>query len=60
MMVSWAHCLILSVGRVDHTTHPGDIHELAEGTFDPSTDVIDEDIKEYQTQYLALRNTARH
>ena len=38
-------------GCVSYTTQLGVIHNLAEDALDPTTDVIDEDVKEQWSQY---------
>ena len=40
-----------SLSRVNHTPQVGVIHKSVEGALDPTVDIIDEDIKEYQSQY---------
>ena len=49
---------ILSLGQADYTTQLGVICKLAEGALDPA--VIDEDIKQYWSQYGPLRDITHH
>ncbi|KAK4823100.1 hypothetical protein QYF61_025838 [Mycteria americana] len=42
--------------HVNHTTQLGVICKLAEGTLNPTVHVIDEDIKQYWSQYRPLRD----
>ena len=42
---------IPSLWCVDFTTQLGVIHKFAEGALNPTVDVTDENIKEYQSQY---------
>ncbi|KAK4819021.1 hypothetical protein QYF61_024137 [Mycteria americana] len=51
---------ILSLRHVNHTTQLSVVCKLAEGALDPAVYVIDEDIKQYQSQYGLLRDTPRH
>ncbi|KAK4810201.1 hypothetical protein QYF61_011795 [Mycteria americana] len=51
---------IPSLRRVNHTTQVGVVCRLAEGALDPSVYVIDEDIKQYWSQYGPLRDIACH
>ncbi|KAK4826030.1 hypothetical protein QYF61_003851 [Mycteria americana] len=51
---------ILSLRRVDRTTQLGVIFTLAEGALDPTAYVIDEDTKQYWSQYGPLRDTTCH
>ena len=51
---------ILSLRRVNHTTQLGVTCKLAEGALNPTVYVIDEDIKQYWSQYRSLRDTTRH
>ncbi|KAK4831203.1 hypothetical protein QYF61_016040 [Mycteria americana] len=48
---------IPSLRRVNHTTQLGVACKLAEGALDPTVCVIDEDIKQYWSQYGPLRDT---
>ncbi|KAK4810846.1 hypothetical protein QYF61_008818 [Mycteria americana] len=48
---------IPSFWRVNSTTQLGVICKLAEGALDPTVNVIDEDIKQYWSQYRPLRDT---
>jgi len=52
--------VILSVGHVSCTTQLGVICRLAEGAVDRNVYVIDEDIKQYWSQYGPLRDTIHH
>ncbi|KAK4815356.1 hypothetical protein QYF61_001344 [Mycteria americana] len=51
---------ILSLRRVNRTTQLGVICKLAEGALNPTVSVIDEDIKQYRSQYRPLRDTTHH
>ncbi|KAK4823973.1 hypothetical protein QYF61_008592 [Mycteria americana] len=51
---------ILSLRRVNRTTQLGVICKLAEGALDPTVYVIDEDIKQYWSQYRPLRDITCH
>ena len=51
---------IPSLRCVNRTTQLGVICKLAEGALDPTVYVIDEDIKQYWSQYGPLRDTTRH
>ena len=51
---------IASLTHVDHTTQLGVICRLAEGALHPTVYIIDEDIKQYQSQYGPLRDTTCH
>ncbi|KAK4829736.1 hypothetical protein QYF61_006445 [Mycteria americana] len=51
---------ILSLRHVNRTTQLGVVFKLAEGALDPTVCVIDEDMKQYWSQYGPLRNTTRH
>ena len=45
---------ILFLRRVNHTTHLSVICKLSEGALNPTVYVIDEDIKQYWSQYTLL------
>ncbi|KAK4817066.1 hypothetical protein QYF61_027095 [Mycteria americana] len=51
---------IPSLRRVNCTTQLGVIYKFAEGALDPTVYVIDEDIKQYWSQYRPLRDTTHH
>ncbi|KAK4824277.1 hypothetical protein QYF61_012837 [Mycteria americana] len=51
---------ILSLRHVNRTTQLGVICKLAEGALNPTVCVIDEDIKQYWSQYGPLRDTTCH
>ncbi|KAK4828118.1 hypothetical protein QYF61_023916 [Mycteria americana] len=51
---------IPSLGHVNHTIQLGVVCKLAEGALDPTVYVIDEDIKQYWSQYGLLRDTTCH
>jgi len=51
---------VLSLGRVDCTTRLGVICRLVESAIDPAVRVIDEDIKQYWSQYGPLGDTTCH
>ncbi|PKU42672.1 serine-rich hypothetical protein [Limosa lapponica baueri] len=51
---------IPSLRRVNCTTQLGVICKLAEGSFDPTVCVIDDDTKQYWSQYGPLRDTSHH
>ena len=51
---------ILSLRHVDRTTQLGVICKLAEGALNPAIYVIDEDIKQYWSQYGPLKDTICH
>ncbi|KAK4823599.1 hypothetical protein QYF61_003799 [Mycteria americana] len=51
---------ILSLRHVNRTTQLGVICKLAEGALNPAVYVIDEDTKQYWSQYGPLRDTTRH
>ncbi|KAK4826501.1 hypothetical protein QYF61_009574 [Mycteria americana] len=48
---------IPSLRHVNHTTQLGVVCKLAEGALNPTVHVIDEDIKQYRSQYGPLRDT---
>ncbi|KAK4818697.1 hypothetical protein QYF61_017918 [Mycteria americana] len=50
---------ISSLRRVSYTAQLGVVCKLAEGALDPAVNVIDEDIKQYWSQYRPLRDTTR-
>ncbi|KAK4828585.1 hypothetical protein QYF61_027675 [Mycteria americana] len=49
-----------SLRRVNRTTQLGVICKLAEGALDPAVYVIDDDIKQYWSQWRPLRGTTHH
>ncbi|KAK4811988.1 LOW QUALITY PROTEIN: hypothetical protein QYF61_022984 [Mycteria americana] len=51
---------IPSLRYVNHTTQLGVVCKLAKGALDPTVYVIDEDTKQYWSQYRALRDTTCH
>ncbi|KAK4822534.1 hypothetical protein QYF61_015540 [Mycteria americana] len=51
---------IPSLRHVNHTTQLGVVCELVEGALNPTVCVIDEDIKQYWSQYGPLRDTTCH
>ncbi|KAK4827038.1 hypothetical protein QYF61_013222 [Mycteria americana] len=51
---------IPSLRCVNCTTQLGVVHKLAEGALDPTVYVIDEDIKQYWSQYRSLKDTTCH
>ncbi|KAK4828525.1 hypothetical protein QYF61_026947 [Mycteria americana] len=61
MRFTWAH--FLSLSRPLHancTIQLGVVSKLVEGALDPTVYVIDEDIKQYWSQYGPLRDTTCH
>ncbi|KAK4831029.1 LOW QUALITY PROTEIN: hypothetical protein QYF61_014917 [Mycteria americana] len=51
---------IPSLRRVNHTTQLGVICKLAEGALNPTVHVIDDDIKQYWSQYGPISDTTHH
>jgi len=51
---------IPSLRHVNHTTQLGVVCKLAEGALDLTVYVIDEDIKQYWSQYRPLRDITSH
>ncbi|KAK4818966.1 LOW QUALITY PROTEIN: hypothetical protein QYF61_022633 [Mycteria americana] len=51
---------IPSLRCVNHTTQLGVVCKLAEGALDPTAYAVDEDIKQYWSQYGPLRDTTCH
>ncbi|PKU43516.1 hypothetical protein llap_6172 [Limosa lapponica baueri] len=51
---------IISLQRVDQSTHFGVVSKLAEGALNPTIHVTNKDIKQHQSQSVLLRNATHH